>query len=128
MNELALLLVGATIALVSGLIGAWVQHTLSHREDRIKRDRDREEKEQGSARAQLLAGVGEGIDKEIEKEMEARDWGYDLSAPTMDASDLHTALLADLSVDDGSIISSEEDADVTRLRRGPEEDQDRPPD
>jgi hypothetical protein len=43
--EVALLLIGAAIALASGLIGALVQHLLSLRADRIKRERDRGEEQ-----------------------------------------------------------------------------------
>ena len=38
-REVALLLIGAAIALASGLIAALVQHLLSLRADRIKRER-----------------------------------------------------------------------------------------
>jgi hypothetical protein len=45
MSDLALLLIGAGIALVSGLIGAWVNHALSLRADRIKWERDKRDRE-----------------------------------------------------------------------------------
>ena len=44
-RDVALLLIGAAIALASGLIAALVQHLLSLRADRIKRERDRVEKQ-----------------------------------------------------------------------------------
>ena len=54
---LFLLLVGAGIGLVSGLVGAWVQHSLSLREDRIRRRRDREEREERELREKLIQGI-----------------------------------------------------------------------
>ena len=56
-EELALLLIGAGIALVSGVIGAFLQHCLSLKADRIKRDRDREEREAKERRQVLLQGA-----------------------------------------------------------------------
>jgi hypothetical protein len=44
-SEIIAALIGAGIALVGGIVGAFLQHFLSLRTDRIKRDRDRQEKE-----------------------------------------------------------------------------------
>jgi len=42
-RDVALLLIGAAIALVSSIVTALVQHSLSLRADRVKRERDRVE-------------------------------------------------------------------------------------
>ena len=44
-SEIMAALIGAGIALVGGIAGAFVQHFLSLRTDRIKRERDRQEEE-----------------------------------------------------------------------------------
>jgi uncharacterized membrane protein YhiD involved in acid resistance len=44
-NEIIAALIGAGIALVGGIVGAFLQHFLSLRTDRIKRERDRQEEE-----------------------------------------------------------------------------------
>jgi hypothetical protein len=44
-SEIMAALIGAGIALVSGIVGAFLQHFLSLRTDRIKRERDRQEEE-----------------------------------------------------------------------------------
>jgi uncharacterized membrane protein YhiD involved in acid resistance len=44
-NEIIAALIGAGIALVGGIMGAFLQHFLSLRTDRIKRERDRQEQE-----------------------------------------------------------------------------------
>jgi hypothetical protein len=44
-SEIIAALIGAGIALVGGIAGAFVQHFLSLRTDRIKRERDRQEEE-----------------------------------------------------------------------------------
>ena len=44
-SEIIAALIGAGIALVGGIAGAFVQHFLSLRKDRIKRERDRQEEE-----------------------------------------------------------------------------------
>jgi hypothetical protein len=44
-SEIIAALIGAGIALVGGIVGAFLQHFLSLRADRIKGERDREEKE-----------------------------------------------------------------------------------
>jgi hypothetical protein len=44
-SEIIAALIGAGIALASGIVGAFLQHFLSLRTDRIKRERDRQEKE-----------------------------------------------------------------------------------
>jgi hypothetical protein len=49
-SEIVAALIGAGIALVSGILGAFLQHFLSLRTDRIKRERDWQEEE--SRRAQ----------------------------------------------------------------------------
>jgi uncharacterized membrane protein YhiD involved in acid resistance len=49
-SEIIAALIGAGIALVGGIAGAFLQHFLSLRTDRIKRDRDQQEEE--SRRAQ----------------------------------------------------------------------------
>jgi len=54
---MALLLIGAGVGLVSSLIGAWVQHHLSLRADRIRRERDREERAAKELRDNLIAEV-----------------------------------------------------------------------
>jgi AAA+ ATPase superfamily predicted ATPase len=49
-SEIIAALIGAGIALAGGIVGAFLQHFLSLRTDRIKRERDRQEEE--SRRAQ----------------------------------------------------------------------------
>jgi len=44
-SEIIAALIGAGIALVGGIVGASLQHFLSLRTDRIKRERDRQEKQ-----------------------------------------------------------------------------------
>ncbi len=44
-SEIVAALVGAGIVLVGGVVGAFLQHFLSLRADRIKRERDRQEEE-----------------------------------------------------------------------------------
>jgi hypothetical protein len=44
-SEIIAALIGAGIALVGGIVGAFLQHFLSLRTDRIKRERDRQEQE-----------------------------------------------------------------------------------
>jgi hypothetical protein len=44
-SEIIAALIGAGIALVGGIVGAFLQHFLSLRADRIKRERDRQEEE-----------------------------------------------------------------------------------
>lgn len=44
-REVALLLIGAAIGLVSALIGALIQHYLSLRVDRVEREKDKVEKQ-----------------------------------------------------------------------------------
>jgi hypothetical protein len=44
-SEIMAALIGAGIALVGGIVGAFLQHFLSLRTDRIKRERDRQEEE-----------------------------------------------------------------------------------
>ena len=44
-SEIIAALIGAGIALVGGIVGAFLQHFLSLSTDRIKRDRDRQEEE-----------------------------------------------------------------------------------
>ena len=44
-SEIIAALIGAGIALVAGIVGAFLQHFLSLRTDRIKRERDRQEEQ-----------------------------------------------------------------------------------
>jgi hypothetical protein len=44
-SEIIAALIGAGIALMGGIVGAFLQHFLSLRTDRIKRERDRQEEE-----------------------------------------------------------------------------------
>ena len=44
-SEIIAVLIGAGIALMGGIVGAFLQHFLSLRTDRIKRERDRQEEE-----------------------------------------------------------------------------------
>ena len=48
------MLVGAIIGLTSAIIGAWVNHLFALRADRIKRSRDRDEKEDAELRERLM--------------------------------------------------------------------------
>lgn len=53
-RDFTLLLMGATIALVSGLITALVQHRLSLKRERVKRDWEKEDREAQERRISLL--------------------------------------------------------------------------
>lgn len=53
-RDFTLLLMGATIALVSGLITALVQHRLSLRRERFKRDWEKEDRNEQEHRIRLL--------------------------------------------------------------------------
>ena len=53
-RDLALLLIGAGIALVSALVTSIVQHWLSLGADKIKRERTRKDKEAEALRSNLL--------------------------------------------------------------------------
>jgi hypothetical protein len=57
-HDLLLLLTGAGIALVSSVITYSVQHVLALREDRIKRAREKEDREAEKRRELLMAGAG----------------------------------------------------------------------
>lgn len=48
------MLVGAVIGLISAIIGGWVNHLFALRADRIKRSRDRDEKEAAELRGRLM--------------------------------------------------------------------------
>ena len=58
-EELSLLLIGASIALLSSMLTLIVQHFLSLREDSVKRQRDEVFRKAEDLRKQLLAGVSE---------------------------------------------------------------------
>jgi C-terminal processing protease CtpA/Prc len=59
-SEIIAALIGAGIALVGGIVGAFLQHFLSLRTDRIKRERDaREEKVRGLREKQNQADKNE---------------------------------------------------------------------
>jgi uncharacterized protein YjbI with pentapeptide repeats len=72
MSELALLLIGAGIALVSGLIGAWMQHFLSLRADRITRDK--EEK--------LIGDLSDGAKDIALQQLSGKDLYLEATPPT----------------------------------------------
>ena len=57
------MLIGAGIGLVSGLLGAVVQHLLSLRADMKKRELDRQDREAERRRVSLLAGTDEVLAK-----------------------------------------------------------------
>jgi hypothetical protein len=63
-QDLFLLLVGAGIGLVSSLVGIFVQHSLSLRAERKKRDWEREDREAEERRKQLLLGTDGAISPE----------------------------------------------------------------
>ena len=56
-RDIALLLVGAGIALVSAIVTAILAHWLALRADKARRERDAEEKQSEYIRQQLLAGL-----------------------------------------------------------------------
>ena len=56
MSELGIALIGAGIALVGVIIGGVLQHFLSLRADRIKRERDKEEEKRLERKRELLRG------------------------------------------------------------------------
>jgi len=61
-------LVGAGIALVSGSVGAFLQHFLSLRADRIRRERDRQEQQAGRERYQRDEEATRVRDRQTETE------------------------------------------------------------
>lgn len=63
-RDVTLLLIGGAIGLVSALMGALVQHFLSLRADRVRRKRDRKEKELERQREMLLAGADEVVTRQ----------------------------------------------------------------
>jgi hypothetical protein len=58
-EELSLLLIGASIALLSSMLTLIIQHFLSLEEDSVKRQRDEVFRKAEDLRKQLLAGVSE---------------------------------------------------------------------
>jgi hypothetical protein len=66
-HDLLLLLTGAGIALIGGVLTSSVQHVLSLREDRIKRAREREDKEAEKRRELLMAGAGVTVKQAVGK-------------------------------------------------------------
>ena len=59
-KDLALVLVGAGIAAATGILTSLIQHALSLRVDRTKRERDKQEKQAEEIRQMLMEGVREG--------------------------------------------------------------------
>ncbi|MFC2036881.1 hypothetical protein ACFLYD_02775 [Chloroflexota bacterium] len=77
-SEIIAALIGAGIALVGGIVGAFLQHFLSLRTDRIKRERDRQEEEARrkqdgrEERARWLREKQDEVDK-VEKSRKERE-------------------------------------------------------
>jgi hypothetical protein len=60
-RDVALLLIGAAFGVVSAIIGSLAQHSLSLRADKVRRKRDREEREAEKRRNSLSRGVSDGV-------------------------------------------------------------------
>lgn len=79
--DLLLLLVGAGIGLASSLLTIVVQHLLSLREDRIKRERDKLPEQTGQLRDYLKRGVAELEMLSFREQMAGRDDQFKLYSP-----------------------------------------------
>jgi hypothetical protein len=75
-SEIIAALIGAGIALVGGIVGAFLQHFLSLRTDRIKRERDRQEEEARSkqdGREERVRWLREKQNKADKREEDSRE-------------------------------------------------------
>jgi hypothetical protein len=75
-SEIIAALIGAGIALVGGIVGAFLQHFLSLRTDRIKRERDRQEEEARSkqdGREERVRWLREKQNKVDKREEDSRE-------------------------------------------------------
>jgi hypothetical protein len=75
-SEIIGALIGAGIALVGGMVGAFLQHFLSLRTDRIKRERDRQEEEarrKQVAREERVRWLREKQDEEEKAERDSEE-------------------------------------------------------
>ena len=72
-SEIIAALIGAGIALVGGIVGAFLQHFLSLRKDRIKRERDRQDEEARRTRDGREESVRWLREKQNEAEKGERD-------------------------------------------------------
>jgi hypothetical protein len=75
-SEIIAALIGAGIALVGGIVGAFLQHFLSLRTDRIKRERDRQGEEarrKQDGREERVRWLREKQNKEDEREEDSRE-------------------------------------------------------
>jgi len=75
-SEIIAALIGAGIALVGGIVGAFLQHFLSLRTDRIKRERDRQEEEarrKQDGREERVRWLRERQNKEDKREEDSRE-------------------------------------------------------
>jgi len=66
-RDILLLLVGASIALVSSLLTALIQHILSLRADQVRRERDREDRKVEELRKALSDGTRPGLSEVRDK-------------------------------------------------------------
>jgi uncharacterized membrane protein YhiD involved in acid resistance len=72
-SEIIAALIGAGIALVGGIVGAFLQHFLSLRNDRIKRERDRQEEKARRKQDEREENVRWLREKQNEAEKSKRD-------------------------------------------------------
>jgi len=75
-SEIIAALIGAGIALVGGIVGAFLQHFLSLRTDRIKRERNRQEEEarrKQDGREEKVRWLREKQNKADEREEDSRE-------------------------------------------------------
>jgi hypothetical protein len=75
-GEIIAALIGAGIALVGGIVGAFLQHFLSLRTDRIKRERDRQEEEarrKQDGREESVRWLREKQNREDKREEDSRE-------------------------------------------------------
>ena len=75
-SEIIAALIGAGIALAGGIVGAFLQHFLSLRTDRIKRERDRQEEEARSkqdGREERVRWLREKQNKVDKREEDSRE-------------------------------------------------------
>jgi predicted Holliday junction resolvase-like endonuclease len=75
-GEIIAALIGAGIALVGGIVGAFLQHFLSLRTDRIKRERDRQEEEarrKQDGREENVRWLREKQNREDKREEDSRE-------------------------------------------------------
>jgi hypothetical protein len=94
-RDILLLLIGAGIGLVGGAAGAVIQHFLSLREDRIKRERDREKEEQ--ARKEEYGRISVPVRSNLSDLLGVKlsDWARELEVAKVEGNEEEDSTLGD---------------------------------